>query len=81
VPRRQPSPPLFRKRGEIQVLRVAENALPDEARWRDLLTTGTRETIGNVAFGGELAVLQLVLWAVVRRSVLRARRDPAAGAT
>jgi hypothetical protein len=67
--------------GEIQVLRVAENALPDEARWRDFVTTGTRETIGNIALGGELAVLQLVLWAVVRRSVLRARRDPAAGAT
>jgi hypothetical protein len=65
--------------GELQVLHTAQASLSDEGRWRDVLTTGTRETLGNIALGGELAVLQLILWAVVRRSVAVARpRGPSA---
>jgi hypothetical protein len=43
--------------------------MADELRWRDVLTEGTFESIGNATTGLAMTGLLLIIWALVRRRV------------
>lgn len=66
--------------GELRVLEVLsrEEVVSDARKWREFLGRGTRESLGNVFLGAQLSMLQIVAWAVARRSIDRQRvdRDP-----
>ena len=57
--------------GLHMTLESAQAHIADEAKWRMLVTEGTRESIGNLVLGGELAMVQLLAWGFVSRAARR----------
>jgi hypothetical protein len=55
----------------------AEGVAADAVRYRAILATGARESLGNIAIAGQLASLQILLWAMVRRTLPDSPPPPA----
>jgi hypothetical protein len=62
--------------GATKVLAYAARpeVFDDPVQYRDVMTTGMREALGGLSWGALLAAVQVILWGIARRSVLRAKR-------